>query len=343
MRQKVHLTTHNFFKREYRLKCLPTFKKKAGNILPLLLLSFLSIVISILTVNQLEWEDHISITRGLVLFTSGLVFFSSLYLSINYIVIHTASGRKIIKAYKLSYSDVYDISNKQVSAVQALFCCLTGITAVCYSCSRDILKTSHYISEAYAWFGAAYFFYDIWSMYKVYSSKVTLAQVNGDSKIDYFLVRFFKVIAYVKSNAVIVGHHIFIGGFGFLVITHLRGGLGGLFFRICASTPFVSLRGILSKIGMKNSTLYVANGLIMLVIFFLCRVAMFPYVIYMYAKTIDVDFLTALQSLPFGCQISIIVLLLPQIYWFLLMVSGATKVLKNSVSNNNFLKSIDRK
>ncbi|KAJ8972106.1 hypothetical protein NQ314_000332 [Rhamnusium bicolor] len=285
MRQKAHLTTHNFFKKE---------QKKAGSIIPLLLLAFFSVVVSILTVNNLEWESRISIKRGLILFFSGLVFFPSLYLAMNCIFLHTNSGRKIVKTYKLSYSDVFDISNKQVSAVQALFGCITGLTSVCYSCSRNILKTSHYITEAYAWFGAAYFFYDIWSMYK-----------------------------------------------------HLRGGLGDCFFGFVylmeASTPFVSLRGILSKIGMKNSSIYVINGLVMLAVFFLCRIAMFPYVMYMYAQTIKMDFISAVYTLPRSCLISIAILLLPQMYWFLLMVNGATKVLKKSVSNNNNLKNMRSK
>lgn len=57
-----------------------------------------------------------------------------------------------------------------------------------------------------------------------------------------------------------------------------------------ASTPFVSLRGVLSKMGLKDSRLYIINGLIMLVVFFLCRVIMFPYVIYLYARSAGLDY-----------------------------------------------------
>lgn len=104
-----------------------------------------------------------------------------------------------------------------VSAVQALLCCLTGITVCCYSCPRNLLHTSHYISEAYAWFGAAYFFYDIWSMYKVHCAAVTCNQMNGDVKTKPG--SFKRFIHYIQQNPMIVGHHLFIGGFGFLVIT----------------------------------------------------------------------------------------------------------------------------
>ncbi|KAJ8916652.1 hypothetical protein NQ315_000297 [Exocentrus adspersus] len=321
-------------------------QRKAGNILPLVLLATASLLVSLWTVKDLDWEAHISIMQGFILFFSGLVFFPSIYLATNALFLHTVFGRRLVKTYKLNTGDVFDISNKQVSAVQALFCGLTGFTSCRYSCKRDMLRTSHYISEAYAWFGAAYFFYDIWSMYKVYSAKVSAGYMNGDAKAGK-VGRGHKLVGYLRNNAVIVGHHLFIGGFGFLVITYLRGGLGDCFFGFVylmeASTPFVSLRGILSKMGMKESRLYVVNGLLMLVSFFVCRVAMFPYVIHMYAQAIGKDFISAVFTLPRGCLVSIAFLLLPQIYWFVLMLNGATKVLRKSVSNNNNLNSINAK
>lgn len=72
-----------------------------------------------------------------------------------------------------------------------------------------MLKTSHYISEGYAWFGAAYFLYDIWSMYKIFSAKQDDHFSNGANIF----------VEYLQKNFVIVGHHLFIGCFGFLVIT----------------------------------------------------------------------------------------------------------------------------
>ncbi|XP_060534322.1 TLC domain-containing protein 3A isoform X2 [Cylas formicarius] len=313
--------------------------KKAAIIYPLVFLILSSLAVSYFTLRDLEWEEHVSIQRGFWLFSSGLLFFTSLYLVINNALIHTHSGRKMMRACKLSNSCVYDISNKCVSAVQALFCCLTGLTSTTYSCSRDMLQTSHYISEAYAWFGAAYFAYDIWSMYKVWSSKVTQPDMTGVS--NKLILKTCRLTAYIANNFMIVAHHIFIGAFGFLVITYLRGGLGDCFFGYIylmeASTPFVSLRGIISKIGLKESRWYVANGLVMLATFFVFRVAMFPYVISLYAKSIQADFLTAVKKLPRNCLVSIGILMIPQVYWFLLMVKGATQILmkKNSASSSN--------
>ncbi|CAH1997942.1 unnamed protein product [Acanthoscelides obtectus] len=318
--------------------------RKVRDIYIYLPLAILALLGSILTVRDLEWDSHISTGRGIILFFCGLVFFTSLYLALNVLFLHTPQGRRISKIYKLTYGDVIDISNKEVSAVQALFCCITGVTCVCYSCNRNALRSSHYISEAYGWFGAAYFLYDIWSMYMVFAATHVQTDTGSNSYFDKVVRKAFMILAYLKHNAMIVGHHIFIGGFGFLVITSLRGDFGDCFFGFVylmeASTPFVSLRGILSKIGMKNHPVYVMNGLIMLVVFFICRIAMFPYTIYVYSRTIGTDFISAIQTLPKGCLVSILILLIPQIYWFHLMLIGATKVIKKSASNNNNLRNV---
>lgn len=58
-----------------------------------------------------------------------------------------------------------------VSSVQAILSCVAGTVVCAWSCTRDFIRSSHYMSEAYAWFGAAYFFYDIWSMYCVHEEE----------------------------------------------------------------------------------------------------------------------------------------------------------------------------
>ncbi|KRT80815.1 hypothetical protein AMK59_5041 [Oryctes borbonicus] len=316
---------------------------------PLLSLSvILSLGVGLWTISVLDWEDRVTIYRGLLLSAYGAVFFTSLYSLINHVTQRTGYGQKLVKKYKLSTADVLDASNKIVSAVQALLSCLTGIVIICYSCARNLLKTSHYISEAYAWFGASYFMYDIWSMYQVYyhasqSNSIQASQQNGDIKSKKTKQDTGKFWYYVRTNPVIIGHHLFIGLFGFSVIVYLRGGLGdcvfGYVYLMEASTPFVSLRGILARMNLKTTRLYMVNGLLMLVVFFLCRIAMFPYVMYLYAKAADLDYLSAIASLPRGCKATMSILILPQVYWFYLMMRGATKILKirivvNSTTNN---------
>ena len=52
-----------------------------------------------------------------------------------------------------------------------------------------------------------------------------------------------------------------------------------------ASTPFVSLRSVLSQLdGMRHSRLYIANGIAMVVAFFSCRILIYPIFYTVYGK-----------------------------------------------------------
>lgn len=232
------------------------------------------------------------------------------------------------------------------------------------------------MSESYAWFGAAYFFYDLWSMYKVHIAKVadklflvklkaaagnnlpladrryddatngqrsSLLDASEQDNLKYREIcdgyeneiqvledkqpNFFQ---YLKSEPLMVGHHIFIGSFGLSVIVFLRGGLGDCIFShiyiMEASTPFVSFRSILSTLGMKEHRFYMVNGILMLVTFFIFRILLLPYLLLWYSNTVNVPFLAAVASLPRGCKISVAILFVPQYYWFYLIVRGALKV-----------------
>ncbi|KAJ9595331.1 hypothetical protein L9F63_027284, partial [Diploptera punctata] len=242
----------------------------------LLLMSVLgSIGIAAGSVLILGPEDRISLTRGAWLSVLGLIFFVSLFDLLNYVALRTSVGHMFRKKYELTLAEVLDISNKTVSAVQALLSCITGSVVCIWSCTRNFLRSSHFMSEAYAWFGAAYFFYDI--CHSVFTRRPG---------------RLY---------------------FGFVYLMEL-------------STPFVSFRGILSRLKMKSSQLYIMNGLVMLVTFFFCRVVMFPYVCYLYSQLVGLPYLEAVMSLPIGCKIGITVLMLPQLYWFSLMLYGAVRV-----------------
>ncbi|KAL4705866.1 hypothetical protein ACJJTC_019301 [Scirpophaga incertulas] len=289
-------------------------------------------------------EDKISLKRGASLTALGLAYFATLFELVNAVGLRTAAGARFRAKYRLTAGDVLDISNKVVSAVQAALSCGTGLVVCRWSCARDFLRTSHSLSEAYAWFGTSYFFYDIWSMYMVhvqmsanpeYRNKVhkkgsakngtTLSMGDG---VPYTKPTFLE---YCRYEPVILLHHLFIGGFGFLVIVWLRGPLGdctfGFVYLMELSTPLVSLRGILARLRLQRSPLYVANGLAMLLAFLACRLLALPYVGLLYARSLRRPYLQAMASLPLGCKISIGILMLPQFYWFYLMSAGAVKLL----------------
>lgn len=347
--------------------------------------------------------DRISLQRGLFLTSMGFIYFISLTDFFNKYLLETPQGIKFRKKYRLMMSDVMEITNKIVSAVQAAFSCLAGFIVCKSTCSKSFVYASHFFMEAYAWFGTAYFMYDIWSMYKVHTQKISdklklikltsnpaftpsptlshttnglydkhiaanakksLASTSAStsssatcsptaSPIDESSPLFHKrhhedeiydydgepiqipeggnwdFLKYVITHPVMMIHHVFIGTFGLLVVTYIRGGghcIYSYMFMMEFSTPFVSLRSILSTLGMKNSRAYIANGLVMLGSFFLCRIVMWPYVFYKYSEVINSSFIDSIATLPRGCIVSILILFVPQVYWFFLMLKGALKV-----------------
>lgn len=330
---------------------------------------------------ELNPSDRISIQKGSLLIALGFVYFVALTDFLNKLILRTSIGLSFVKKYRLRISDVLDITNKIVSAVQAMFSCLAGFFVCRWSCPRNFLQASHFLSESYAWFAASYFFYDIWSMYKVYAAEAsnkilaTLglgANANGvkrsksdsdggspvvnsgaagaldeipsisNGSLSILLASKLgtpSFLRYLITHKLMVFHHLFIGSYGLMVISYLRGGLGDCVFSFMymmeLSTPFVSFRGILSIMGLKESKMYVINGLVMLFTFFWCRVFLVPYVCYYYSQVVNLPFFEAFWRLPRGCKISILALFLPQLYWFRLMLRGAIKVFGKKKSPRN--------
>uniref|UniRef100_A0A6P4EIU5 Protein FAM57B n=1 Tax=Drosophila rhopaloa TaxID=1041015 RepID=A0A6P4EIU5_DRORH len=318
-------------------------------------------------------SDRISLQRGLVLTSLGFIYFVSLTDFCNKYLLETSHGQRFRRKYRLMMSDVLEITNKIVSAIQASFSFLVGLIVCKSTCTKSFVYASHFLMEAYGWFGTAYFMYDIWSMYKVHTQKladklhllrITKGQgsplsnghangkVNGQSSggnnngstpgtpheicdYDGACVQIPKdgrwdFLKYVITHPVMMIHHVFIGTFGLLVVTYIRGGghcIYSYMFMMEFSTPFVSLRSILSTMRLKDSRVYIANGLLMLATFFVCRVCMWPYVMWRYSLAIEAASMwAAMCGLPRGCLVSIAILFLPQLYWFYLMVLGALKV-----------------
>lgn len=341
---------------------------------------------------ELTPSDRITMSKGALLISLGFVYFVALTEFLNKLILRTSFGLNFVKRYRLRISDVLDITNKIVSAIQAMFSCIAGFFVCRWSCPRNFLQASHFLSESYAWFAASYFFYDIWSMYKVYAAeasnklKATLSLMvmnnsgtvttasnvgktnntnmafGGNCDNENLAVQVLEDIPSIKNGTLsillssklgtpsfarylithklMVFHHLFIGSYGLAVISFLRGGLGDCVFSFMymmeLSTPFVSFRSILSVMGLKESKVYLVNGLVMLITFFWCRVFLMPYVCYYYSQVINLPFFEALWRLPRGCKISIMALFLPQLYWFRLMIRGAIKVFisnKNALSN----------
>jgi len=136
------------------------------------------------------------------------------------------------------------------------------------------------------------------------------------------------------AKPMIILHHTFVPLVGFPLLMLYRGGSGdcllGTSFLIEASTPFVSLRVILVHLKMKDSLVYVVNGLLMLVSFFFCRVMLFPYLYYWYACLIDMSLLSTLLSISPWVHLAVLGLWSPQLIWFHRMLKGSLKLIKEA-------------
>lgn len=126
-----------------------------------------------------------------------------------------------------------------MSAIQAILSSTAGYIVCNSSCRASFLKASHYMSDGYAWFGAAYFIYDMWSMYKVYVQKLLdkgaakaskMANGNGHlsseslssdttgGDVNIEPVKTVSFLRFCIRHPVMIIHHVFLGSFGLLVI-----------------------------------------------------------------------------------------------------------------------------
>ena len=101
-----------------------------------------------------------------------------------------------------------------------------------------------------------------------------------------------------------------------------------------ASTPFVSLRAILYNLHLRHSMAYVINGLVMVLAFFSCRILIYPWFYYVYAASNNITMLQAVKTTPVRCASFMILAILPQLYWFRMMVNGAMKVVLEKYNGN---------
>lgn len=88
------------------------------------------------------------------------------------------------------------------------------------------------------------------------------------------------------------------------------------------------MRAILANLNLRHSLLYTINGVAMVVVFFLCRIMVYPIFYYAYATKRNLSYWTAIVRSPFKCLFIQVVILLPQLYWFYVMLKGAIKVVQ---------------
>jgi len=266
--------------------------------------------------------DKPGILTGIAEFFLGILFFPLVCYLCQRFLRQTSAGIHLCEQYNIKSNGIHDISNKITSSTFALLACSTGVF-VNRQCNNDILNDRFYVLDNYLIFGVSYFFYDVASMYMVYST-LEKEEVTFSAK---------EIIKFFSERPLILFHHLFVPIVGFPAMMYFRGGYGdcllGTSFLIESSTPFVSLRVILVHLHKKESLLYVVNGVLMLVSFFLCRVMLFPLLYWWYSSVSGLSLITTFITIPMWVHLAVIGLWTPQLMWFNRMVKGTVKIIND--------------
>lgn len=92
-----------------------------------------------------------------------------------------------------------------------------------------------------------------------------------------------------------------------------------LYFNYQPSTSDVQL-------GLDDTRLHKINGLMVLLSFFTCRILVFPFMYWMYGRQFEIPLHRVAFHLPLQCNVGNLVILAPQIYWFILLLRKANRL-----------------
>ncbi|XP_061584912.1 TLC domain-containing protein 3A-like [Cololabis saira] len=229
---------------------------------------------------------------------------------------------KIFKTYtRWSDADVFCVSERLVSAVHASLSTAAGVT-VALSC-RDVITDSHWLVNNFVLFGAPYMAFDIYTMY--------LSHYHAQRLTDSSRVHSLQTVrAFLNKDWMLVLHHAVLLLIFMPITLFFRRGLGDFFigclFITEFSTPFVSTGKILIQLHLDDTILYRINGFIVLLTFFTCRILLFPFMYWVYGRQFEIPLHRVAFHLPLKCNLGNLLILAPQIYWFILLLKKANRL-----------------
>ncbi|XP_013992528.1 ceramide synthase isoform X2 [Salmo salar] len=215
-------------------------------------------------------------------------------------------------------ADVVLVSERLVSSVHAVMATTAGVIVV-LACSGNIMTDRYWLATYFViWYGVPYMTYDIYAMYLSHYYRF---RVKGHE--EYKEHSLTTVNSFVRREFLLVLHHIALLTILLPVTLFFRRDQGdyfiGCLFLTELSTPFVSLGKILIQLGLQDCWIHKANGGMVLLSFFLCRIALFPYMYWVYGRHYGIP----VYGVPFHLTLSVnlgsLCILAPQVYWFVLL------------------------
>ncbi|XP_025090316.1 protein FAM57B-like [Pomacea canaliculata] len=256
----------------------------------------------------------------------GAVSFPTIHSIVRLVL--TAQFRKT-----LSLGDIFFISEKCTSSVQAIMSFLAG--AIIVTEVSNIMTATHWLTNAYAWFATPYFGYDVWAMYKTYIWN------RADQEI-HFLTVGQRLKSFIHSSVLMLLHHTVLPLIIFptIIVRRILGDFFvGTFYMIEITIPFIATQAVLAQLKLKDTPYYIAAGLLMVASFFVARILVFPYLFWNYAHHASIPVTSVPFSIPVKCNLGCLLILLPQLYWFGLMCRGTCRVFYKIYTRHKLSKS----
>ncbi|XP_048840503.1 TLC domain-containing protein 3A [Brienomyrus brachyistius] len=223
-------------------------------------------------------------------------------------------------------ADVVLVSERLVSTIHAIMATIAGYIVV--SSCNNVITDRHWLAMYFVmWYGVPYMAYDIYAMYMSHYYRF---RVKGHE--EYKAHSFRTVNAFLRREFQLVLHHIALLTLLLPVTMFFRSGLGDFFigclFLTELSTPFVSLGKILIQLSLQDCWAHKANGILVLLSFFMCRIALFPYMYWMYGQHYGIPLYSVPFHVPFYANLGNMCILGPQVYWFVLLCRKGYRLYK---------------
>uniref|UniRef100_A0A8C4A2G8 TLC domain-containing protein n=1 Tax=Denticeps clupeoides TaxID=299321 RepID=A0A8C4A2G8_9TELE len=188
----------------------------------------------------------------------------------------------------------------------------------------------HWLAKYFViWYGVPYMAYDIYAMYLSHYYRF---RVKGHE--DYKGHSWRTVNSFVRREFLLVLHHIALLTVLLPITLFFRKDQGDFFigclFLTEVSTPFVSLGKILIQLGLQSSWVHKVNGGMVLLTFFMCRIALFPYMYWVYGAHYGLPVYLVPFHLPLSANLGNLCILAPQVYWFVLLCRKGYRLYKRS-------------
>lgn len=262
-------------------------------------------------------------SRMLQVLACGAVVFPGLFFAF----------RKILPCVFKHWSDadVVLVSERLVSSIHAAMATTAGAVVVS-SCCGNVINDRHWLATYFViWYGVPYMTYDIFAMYLSHYYRF---HIKGHE--DYKQHSLRTINSFVRKEFLLVLHHIALLTILLPVTLFFRKDQGDFFigclFLTELSTPFVSLGKILIQLSLQDSWLHKLNGGMVLLTFFMCRIALFPFMYWMYGRHYGIPLYSVPFHLPLSANLGNSCILAPQVYWFVLLCRKGYRLYQRSRS-----------